>query len=182
MEHFFGDYSDPGDDIGAFASSLNSAIDGIQAQDDALIAQYGHPADPATDPGGLPADTAPHVGALDSSDQAFLTQLGNASLGALPDGTSAWADNLNNEVNAMQDHTDAAITNAEHSPGFGQASPNAAAALNAFGVADGIGASTYQDVENQLAQTETDSVLQDGDSALTDAQVAVAAPDGSADE
>ncbi len=182
MEHFFGDYSDPGDDIGSFASSLNSAIDGIQAQDDALIAQYGHPADPATDPGGLPADTAPHVGALDSSDQTFLTVLGDASHGTLPDETSTWADNLNNQVNAMEDHTDAAITNAEHSPGSGQAGPNAAAALNAFGVADGIGASTYQDFENQLAQTDTASALQDGDSAIIDAQVAAAAPDGSADE
>jgi len=182
MEHFFGDYPDTGDDIGSFAGSLNSAIDGITAQDDALIAQYAHPVDPTADPGGLPADTVPEAGVPDQSDQTFLTALGDASQGAIGGETNAWADNLNNEMNAMHDHTDAAITNAERSPGFSQASPNAAAALNAFGVADGIGASTYQDFENQLAQTDTATALQDGDSAITDAQVAAAAPDGSADE
>src|SRR5580704_7486314 len=128
MEHFFGDYPDTGDDIGSFAGGLNSAIDGITAQDDALIAQYAHPADPAADPGGLPAGTVPDTGGLDPGDQTFLSLLGDASHGTLPDGTTAWADNLNNQVNDMQDQTDAAITNAEHSPGFGEVNPNATAA------------------------------------------------------
>jgi hypothetical protein len=182
MEHFFGDYPDTGDDIGSFAGGLNSAIDGITAQDDALIAQYAHPADPAADPGGLPAGTIPDTGGVDPGDQTFLSLLGDASHGTLPDETTAWAGNLNNQVNDMQDQTDAAITNAEHSPGFGDVNPNATAALNAFGVDDGIRAAADQDFQTQLAQTDTDNAIQDGDSAITDAQVAAAAPDGSADE
>ena len=180
MEHFTDDYTNPGDDIGSFAGSLNSAIDGITAQDDALIAQYGHPADASTDPGS--SDTVPDTGALDSSDSAFLTALSDASHATTSDDTSAWADNLNNEVTTMQAQTDAAITNAEHSPGFGETNPHAAESLNAFGVADGISASSYQDFESQLAQTDTGNALQDGDSAITDAEVAAAAPDGSADD
>jgi hypothetical protein len=182
MEHIFGDYPDGGGDIGSFASSLNSAIDNITTQDDALIAQYGHQADPATDPAGPPADGTTDAGALDPGDQAFLTLLGDAGQGTLPDETNAWADNLDDTVNAMQGQTDADIAYAEHSPGFDDANPNAAAALNAFGVAGGIDASVYQDSEAQLAQTDADNALQDGDSAITDAEVAAAAPDGSADD
>jgi hypothetical protein len=182
MDHFFGDDAGPGDDIGSFATSLNNAVDGITAQDDALIAQYAHPADAGSDPGGLPADTVPEAGAIDPGDQTFLTLLGDASHGTLGDDTSGWADNLNNQVNAMQDQTDAAIANAEHSPGFGEASPHAAAALNAFGTADGIRDSAYQDFETQLGQDDTANALQDGDSAINDAEVAAATPDGSADE
>jgi hypothetical protein len=180
MDHFFGDYTDPGDDVGSFADNLNSAIDGITAQDDALIAQYGHPADVSADPGS--SHPVPDTSALDPSDQVFLTALGDASHSTAGDDTNAWADNLNNEVNTMQAQTDAAITNAEHSPGFGEASPHAAAALNAFGVADGIRASSYEDSQTQLAQTDTGNALQDGDSAIDDAEVAAATPDGSADE
>jgi hypothetical protein len=167
MEHF--DYQDPasvseppllgtglGDsDISSFAAGLNDAVGNITAQDDALIAEYGHPADPVID---------------------------DASHGTLPDETNAWADNLNNEVNAMQDQTNAVIANAEHSPGFGETSPNAADALNAFGTAQEINASDYQDFQSQLAQTDTDNAIQDSDSAMSDAEVAAATPDGSADD
>ena len=182
MEHFFGDYPDSGDDIGSFASSLNDAVGNITAQDDALIAEYGHTADPVSDHSGLSPDPAQAPDTLNSSDQTFLTALDDASHGTVPDETNAWADNLNNEVNAMQDQTNAVIANAEHSPGFGETSPNAAAALNAFGTAAGINASAYQDFESQLAQTDTDNAVQDSDSAISDAEVASAAPDGSADD
>jgi hypothetical protein len=178
MEHFFGDYADSGDDVGSFASSLNDAVGNITAQDDALIAEYGHTADPVSDH----PDTAQAPDALNSSDQAFLTTLDDASHGTLPDETNTWADNLNNEVNAMQDQTNAVIANAEHSPGFGETSPSAAQALNAFGTANAISASSYQDFESQLAQTDTDNAIQDSDSAMTDAEVAAATPDGSADD
>ena len=194
MEHF--DYQDPGSvsespllgtglgdsDISSFAAGLNDAVGNITAQDDALIAEYGHTADPVSDHSDLSPDTGQAPDALNSSDQTFLTTLDDASHGTLPDETSAWAGNLNNEVNAMQDQTNAVIANAEHSPGFGETSPNAADALNGFGTADAINASSYQDFESQLAQTDTDNAIQDSDSAMNDAEVAAATPDGLADD
>jgi hypothetical protein len=180
MEHFFGDYQDAGatpepalsgiglgDDIGSFADSLNSAIDGIQAQDNALIAEYGHPAD-ASDVAG---DTAqyPASDAMDQSDQTFLNLLGQAGQGTAGDETNAWADNLTGQVNAMQDQTDAAISYAEHSPGFGEVNPNAADTLNAFGVADGISASDYEDFEGQQAQTDAADAISDASQADAEA-------------
>jgi hypothetical protein len=182
VEHVFDDYPGPGDDIGSFADNLNSAIDGIQAQDEALIAQYGHTADTSTDAPGPPAEVATDTGTLDPSDQTVVGLLDDASHGTLPDETNTWADNLNNQVNGMQAQTDAAITNAVHSPGFGEVNPHAGAILNAFGTAEGIDASAYQDAEDHLAQTDTDNTLQDGESALTDAETAAAAPDGSAEQ
>jgi hypothetical protein len=145
MEHF--DYQDPGTvaespllgtglgdlDISGFADGLNGAVGDITAQDDALIAEYGSPADT---------------------------------------GLDTWADNLNNTVDATQNQTDAVIWDAEHSPGYDGGitddgySPEAAAALNGFNIADGIEASDYQDFEAGLTGDDSDAAIADADAAI----------------
>jgi hypothetical protein len=74
-----------------------------------------------------------------------------------------------------QDQTDAAITNAEHSPGFGDVNPTATAALNAFGVDDGTRASADQDFQTQLAQTDNAQFTVPADSATARKKAEVAA-------
>jgi hypothetical protein len=120
----------------------------------------------------------------DPSDQVLFGLLGEAAHGELPDEVNQFADNLNQQVNDMQDQTDQVIADAEHSPGFGSApesgpgiNPNAAEVLHAEGVDSGIRASVDSDFYARQAQTDTDNTLQDGDTAIDDAQVALATPD-----
>ncbi|MGH3205965.1 MAG: hypothetical protein ACRDP5_28525, partial [Streptosporangiaceae bacterium] len=111
-------------------------------------------------------------------------ELGPDVTGWNTDPSDQFADNLNQQVNDMQDQTDQVIAYAEHSPGFGSApesgpgiNPEAAEVLHADGVDSGIQASVASDFYARQAQTDTGNALQDGDTAIDDAQVALATPD-----
>jgi len=166
LGHVPGTYPAPGfvgldSDEDSFGTDLNQQIDTIEAEDNALIAQFGHSAGDGADPTEVPGGTY-QPGYEDPAYQ--------------------FADDLNYQVDAMQGETNAAIEYAEHSPGFGEQTPDAAASLNAFGVADGIRASDYEDFEGQQTDTDADNTVTDGDTAINDAQVALAMPDDSAGE
>ena len=103
---------------------------------------------------------------MDPGDQTFFGLLNQAEQGTLPDETTQFADNLTQTVNDTQPQTDAIIAYAEHSPGFGEGvNPDAAEALHAVGVADGIQASVADDFYAQQADADAEAALATPDDA-----------------
>jgi hypothetical protein len=187
MENF--DYQDPGavpeasltglgdSDLGGFISGLDGAMDNITAQDSALIAEYGHPADTANESGGVNSGSVSSEsvssGALGSEDQTVLGLLGQAEAGDFtPDAAlDSWAGGLNDTVNASQAQVDTAIGNAENSAGYDSGTSAdynpATDALAGWNVADGIEASSYENHEASLASDGAGTAIGDADAAIT---------------
>jgi hypothetical protein len=114
----------------------------------------------------------------DPDDQVFFGLLDHAAHGELPDEASQFADNLQHEVDDTQSQTDQAISDAEHSPGFGEVNPHTAAVLRAYGLGGQIQASEYQDWSGRQAETAQDEAVTSSDLAVGDAQAALDTPDG----
>jgi hypothetical protein len=90
---------------------------------------------------------------MDPGDQTFFGLLNQAEQGTLPDETTQFADNLTQTVNDTQPQTGEGVN------------PDAAAALHAFGVADGIQASVADDFYAQQADADAEAALATPDDA-----------------